>query len=83
MNVGSELGASFTASVLTYMQNSELDASCYYTAYRKLGIFDYYGIPRKTVLHLYCYYNELIKCGTQIEASGNNIETGLGRYCRD
>ena len=22
-------------------------------------------------------FNELVKCGTQIEASGNNIETGL------
>ena len=73
-------GAAFTASVLGYIQNSELDISCYYSAYGsvfRFGLFDIFGLPQKP-LYSFIAYNELVKCGTQIAAAGSNRETGLG-----
>ena len=46
-------GAAFTASVLGYIQDSELDISCYYAAFGsvfRFGFFDIYGLPKKTFL---------------------------------
>ena len=73
-------GAAFTASVLGYIQNSELDIACYYSAFGsvfRFGFFDIYGLPKKPFYSLVAY-NELVKCGTQIETSGSNRETGTG-----
>ena len=77
---GGAPGASFTASVLGYMQNSDLDIACYYAAMGgifRFGFFDIHGIPKKP-FYTFVAYNQLIKCGTQVEALGSKQETGLG-----
>jgi len=77
---GGATGAAFTASVLGYMQNSELDIACYYAAFGSIfrfGFFDIYGLPKKP-FYSFVAYNQLLKCGTQVKATGDKRETGLG-----
>lgn len=73
-------GAAFVASVLAYMQDSELDLACYYAAFGsvfRFGLFDIYGVPKKP-LYTFEAFNHLVKCGTRIAVSGNHRETGVG-----
>ncbi len=73
-------GAAFTASMLAYFLDSELDIACYYAAYGSIfrfGLFDIYGVPKKP-FYAFEAYNKLMKYGSRIDAIGNNRETGLG-----
>ncbi len=73
-------GAAFAASMLAFMQDSELDAACFYSAYGtvfRFGMFDQYGVPSKQ-LYAFKAFNELVQCGTRIAVTGNNRKTGLG-----
>lgn len=73
-------GAAFSASMLAYMQDSELDVACFYSAYGtvfRFSFFDRYGVPSMQ-FHAFKAFNKLVQCGTRIEASGNNRKTGVG-----
>jgi xylan 1,4-beta-xylosidase len=73
-------GAAFASSVLAYMQETELDIACFYAAFGSIfrfGFFDRYGAPTKQY-YTFKAFNELVKCGTRLEVSGNKRETGVG-----
>jgi hypothetical protein len=73
-------GAALAASMLAYMQDTELDVACFYSAYGTIfrtGFFNTYGVPSKQ-FHTFKAFNELVQCGTRIATSGNNRKSGLG-----
>ncbi|MCF7817607.1 MAG: hypothetical protein K9M54_06975 [Kiritimatiellales bacterium] len=73
-------GAALAASMLAYMQGSELDVACFYSAFGtvfRTGFFDIYGVPSKQ-FYTFKAFHQLVQCGTRIETSGNNRKTGLG-----
>lgn len=73
-------GAAFTASMLIYLQNSELDIACYYAAFGgafRFGLFDIYGVPEKP-FYTFEAWNKLVQSGTPVKVTGNKIKTGLG-----
>ena len=77
---GGAPGAAFTASMLAYLLQSELDIACYYSAYGsvfRFSLFDIFGVPRKP-LFTFRAFNRLVACGTRIQVTGNNRGTGLG-----
>jgi hypothetical protein len=73
-------GAAFTASVIAYMQESELDLACYYSAFPppfRFRLFDIYLTPIKP-FYVFKAMNQLVRLGTRVAVTGNKRETGLG-----
>ena len=72
-------GSAFTVSVLSYMQDTELDMAQYYSAFGtifRIGLFDESGIPKKAI-HALEAYHKMVQLGTRVSTSGNNQETGV------
>lgn len=75
-------GAAFAASMLPYLQKSELDGACYYCAFGSLlrfGLFDIHALPRKP-FYTFVAWNRLVQCGMPVTVTGNNPATGLGIF---
>lgn len=73
-------GASYAATMLAFMQETELSAAYFYTAYGTIfryGMFDQYGVPSRQ-FDAFKAFNQMSQCGSRIEVTGNNRETGLG-----
>lgn len=72
-------GASFCAAVLTLLQDSPVDVANYYTGDTQwFGLFDPYGVPRKT---FYAFKAFRLLLDTPNRVSTKPEEPGDGVYC--
>ncbi len=73
-------GAAYAATMLAFMQETDLSAAFFYAAYGtvfRYGMFDQYGVPSRQ-FDAFKAFNQVVQCGTRIAVSGNKRETGLG-----
>jgi xylan 1,4-beta-xylosidase len=69
--LGGPAGAAFVASVLTQLQDAQVDAANYFSAEPQgMGLFDAFGVPKKT-FHAMRLFNKMATDGTRLEATSS------------
>lgn len=67
--LGGPAGAAFTASVLTLLQDSQVDAANYFSAEPQgMGLFDAHGVPKKT-FHAMRLFHQTASASERLDAS--------------